>query len=291
MSTPRQLVFRKPPQAGAEDQLGWALTSRFAFIEERVFWTDSVNRADVVEKFMISKQQASGDFTRYQELAPDNLVYDKSDKTYRAGPAFRPLFIKPDSAEALGQFRLVAEGVLPADTLASAVPLALAPAPSRPVDITTLRHVVLAINQARQLRTFYVSFTGSAPRERIIEPHALAFDGFRWHARARDLETGSFRDYVLGRLSGTALQGPATSQGADDADWQAMTTLVIAPNPGLETAQQAVIAQDYGMVDGRAEVQVRRALAYYTKLRLGLDLKRSARVPKDQHIVLIEERG
>ena len=38
------------------------------------------------------KTTASGDLTRYQELAPDNLVYDKSGKTYRAAPDFTPLY-------------------------------------------------------------------------------------------------------------------------------------------------------------------------------------------------------
>jgi predicted DNA-binding transcriptional regulator YafY len=34
-----------------------------------------------------------------------------------------------------------------------------------------------------------------------IEPHALAHDGFRWHVRAFDRETKTFRNFVLGRLS------------------------------------------------------------------------------------------
>ena len=45
----------------------------------------------------------------------------------------------------------------------------------------------------------------------LIEPHALGYDGFRWHARARDAEDGAFKDYVLGRLSGASLQGPRRS--------------------------------------------------------------------------------
>ncbi len=55
--------------------------SRLTFLEESIFWTDSVNRKDLISRFGISEQQASGDLTRYQEIAPDNLVYDKSDKT------------------------------------------------------------------------------------------------------------------------------------------------------------------------------------------------------------------
>ena len=43
------------------------------------------------------------------------------------------------------------------------------------------------------------------------------------------------------------------------------------------------------MRGGIAELRVRRALAYYTKHRLGLDLDPKARRPEDQHVVLVEE--
>jgi predicted DNA-binding transcriptional regulator YafY len=125
---------------------------------------------------------------------------------------------------------------------------------------------------------------------RVIEPHALAFDGFRWHARARDAEAGAFKDYLLGRLSKADLLGPAGAPASHDADWESWVVLVIAANPGLPGAQKAIIERDYSMRGGRAELKVRRALAHYAKQRLGLDLDPAARTPQDQHIVLVEER-
>ena len=53
----------------------------------------------------------------------------------------------------------------------------------------------------------------------MIEPHALAHDGFRWHARAFDRETGEFRDFVLGRLSKPGSAAEPRSRAADDAAW------------------------------------------------------------------------
>lgn len=35
---------------------------------------------------------------------------------------------------------------------------------------------------------------------RHIEPHAFVFDGFRWHARARDTDENSFKEFVEGVL-------------------------------------------------------------------------------------------
>ena len=267
--------------------LAWATLARLTFLEESIFWTDSVNRRDLIERFGISEQQASGDLTRYQELAPDNLVYDKSAKTYRAAPGFAPRLFNPDTADVLSRLRLTAEGVAGNHPLIGALSLGVAPAPARPVEADTLRVIIRAIREARQVSAHYVSFSQTDGRMRRIEPHALAFDGFRWHARARDAEDGAFKDYVLGRLSGATLQGPAQASAGTDADWASWVTLTIAPNPGLSPAQKKVIERDYGMRGGSIDLKVRRALAYYTKHRLGLDLDPKARRPEDQHVVLI----
>jgi hypothetical protein len=48
-----------------------------------------------------------------------------------------------------------------------------------------------------------------------------------------------------------------------------------------------VIALDYGMRGGKAEVRVRRALLYYALRRLGLDTDPDARLPHEQQIVLL----
>ncbi|RYG38848.1 MAG: WYL domain-containing protein [Burkholderiales bacterium] len=271
-------------------RLPWATMSRLTFLEESIFWTDSVNRRDLIARFGISEQQASGDLTRYQEIAPDNLVYDKSDKTYRAGARFAPRFLHPDTDEVLSRLRLTAEGVAEDNPLIGFLSLGIAPAPARPVESETLRVIIRAIREARQLSAHYVSFSQTDGRMRRIEPHALGYDGFRWHARARDAEDGAFKDYVLGRLSSATLHGPAEAPSDNDRDWHGWVTLVIAPNPGLSPAQKKVIERDYGMRGGTADLKVRKALAYYTKHRLGLDLDPKARRPEDQHVISIGER-
>jgi len=266
--------------------LPWATMSRLAFLEESIFWTDSVNRRDLIARFGISEQQASGDLTRYQEIAPDNLVYDKSDKTYRGSARFASRFLHPDTDEVLSRLRLTAEGVAEDHPLIGSLSLGIAPAPARPVEPEILRVIIRAIREARQVSAHYVSFSQTDGRVRRIEPHALGYDGFRWHARARDAEDGAFKDYVLGRLSGASLQGPAEAPSSTDQDWHGWVTLTIAPNPGLSPAQKKVIERDYGMRGGTADLKVRKALAYYTKHRLGLDLDPKARRPEDQHVVL-----
>ncbi len=280
-----------PKPADISDSLGWAVAARLLFLEERAWWTDRVNRSDLVDHFGISEQQASGDLTRYQDLAPGNLVYDKSAKTYRTAPGFEPILFSPDPAGTLGRLRLVAEGILERDELSASLDVDVAVTPTRPVAPDILRTVLRAIGERRQMTAAYVSFRSTQGRMRTLEPHALAHDGFRWHARARDVEANAFRDYVLGRLSGAELGPFSEVSPLEDSDWQTRVTLTIAANPRLGEDQKRIIERDYGMQDGRAEIATRRALLFYTKLRLGLDLDPDARRPEDQHIVLIDEQA
>ena len=69
--------------------------------------------------------------------------------------------------------------------------------------------------------------------------------------------------------------------------WNEELTLKIGPHPDLSDAQKKVIALDYGMRGGRAEIRVRKALLYYALKRLGLDTDPSARRPQDQQIILL----
>lgn len=281
---------RESSEPAGGEPLRWAVEARLDFLERKLFWEGTANRRDLIEKFGVSEQQASGDLTRYQALAPDNLVYDKSGKTYRTSETFEPVLYKPDLDRLLADFRLLAEGAMGVEALPMAPPLDVARAPMRAVDATVLRNVLSAIRERRRLSVDYTSFSRPEARRRTIEPHALAFDGFRWHARARDVDDGAFKDFVLGRLSRTAIGADAQSSGADDIEWTTIVTLVIAAHPNLPEPQRKAVELDYGMRKGRAEIETRQALVYYTKKRLGLDLKAGARRPEDQHIVLIEER-
>ena len=233
--------------------------------------------------------EASGDIGRYLALAPAGVGYDKRAKRYVAGDDFRPVLAAADARRFLGELRLVDLGVLSAeDTMLGVLPpFSAAPLPERAIDAVVLRAVIRAIREHRALTVLYQSMSRSAPARRTIAPHALAYDGFRWHARAFDHESGTFRDFVLGRLAQPELGAPATPSVDDDTAWHEIVTLVIAPHPGLTPAQARAIAIDYGLRGGTARIPVRRALLFYALKRLGLDVAPDARPPHEQHIVLV----
>jgi hypothetical protein len=260
---------------------------RLGFIEERLFWLGEVNRTDLVRRFGVSMGQASVDIARYLALAPKGVTYDKRAKRYVADAAFRPVVGPPDAARFLGELRLVDLGILRETTLGPPPPFATTPVPERAVDAFVLRALLSAIRGGQALDVLYQSMSRPKPAPRTIEPHALAHDGFRWHARAYDRETKEFRDFVLGRLSKPKPAGAAQARPKDDRDWQQAVALVIAPHPGLTPAQARAIALDYGIRGGSATLRVRRALLFYALKRLGLDVPAGTRPPHEQHIVLV----
>ena len=73
------------------------------------YWEGGINRADIMEQFGVSVPQASKDLSLYEEKAPGNLVYDKSEKRYCASENFRNVFLKPEADRYLTQLRSVAD--------------------------------------------------------------------------------------------------------------------------------------------------------------------------------------
>ena len=267
----------------------WGIERRLEFIEFRLFWEGHVNRGDLMAAFGISINQASTDLNRYLGMAPGNMVYDKSARTYVRGDCFEPLFLKPDPASYLSQLRSISDGIVTQEEtwIGQLPPFDTVPSPVRGIDAHTLRRVIEAIRTRQALEVEYQSLSNPAPRWRWIAPHAIAFDGFRWHARAYCFTDDCFKDFLLARILGIRDSRPSDADPSQDADWHTYVTLEIGPHPGLSDAQKKVVALDYGMRDGKASVTVRKALLYYTLKRLGLDTDPFTRTPADQQIVLL----
>lgn len=270
-------------------ELRWGVEQRLEFIEFRLFWEGHVNRSDVMSQFGLSVNQTSSDLSRYIRLAPHNMAYDRSLRTYLRQPSFKPVFDKLDAGRYLAELRSVAEGIIDKDDcwIAGLPDYDSAPTPARGVNPVTLRSVVCAIRLSEAIEVRYQSLSSPEPRWRWIAPHAIGFDGFRWHTRAFCLTNQSFKDFLLSRILETRGTKLSEAESEADADWNEQVTLEIGAHPELSDTQQKVIALDYGMRDGKAKIAVRKALLYYALKRLGLDTDPAGRRPQDQQIVLI----
>jgi hypothetical protein len=270
-------------RGGASLPANWGQAQRLEFIEFRLYWEGKLNRRDLIDFFGISTPQASLDLARYMELAPKNIAYDKNLKAYLPARRFRPVVSSPEAATYL-DLLLAPERPL-SNFVGWMPPVGFLKVPNRQVKPAVLRPVLQAIREGAKLRLDYQSMTRPAPTERAISPHAIAFDGLRWHARAYCYEHKTFRDFVLARISKVHGSEPSEIDPQADTTWHRMVDVVLAPHPELSAAQRKAIALDYGMKDERLVLKTRRALAFYVLRQLGLDEEGGG--PRSQHIVLL----
>ncbi|WP_431303334.1 WYL domain-containing protein [Sediminicoccus sp. BL-A-41-H5] len=239
--------------------LRWSQEARLRAIDLAAFWEGRVNRAALIRRFGISVPQATNDLRDYQARAPGNLRYDTREKTYLAGPDFRPLFGEP-SAEAWLRDAEARHGL----------PVEIMPLPARRLDPWLLRRLAEAQREGQALHVLYQPMNLPEPAWRWISPVAFASDGLRWHLRAWNHGAGRHEHLLFPRMLEL---GEARAAGPlpEDPDWERRFAVRLRPASRLNAAQQRVVAADYGMEGGEAVVEVRVALLFLFRRRLGLD--------------------
>ena len=272
--------------------LRWSIERRLEFIEFRLYWEGGINRGDIVDQFGLSIPQASKDLSRYQELAPNNMVYDKSEKRYFAAPCFSPRFLRPDPDQYLSQLSAVDTLAVPSvETWISRIPsLDSLPVLHRRVDPDFLRALLDAVRDVGAMEILYQSMNPKRPEPvwRGISPHAFANDGYRWHVRAFCHIDSFFKDFLLSRCLDYRPAGQALARPSDDTDWLEFFDVELIPNPKLSKSQQLVISRDYGMEGGRLNVYIRKSLFFYFKRQHRLDIADT--LPRPQEVPIIIAR-
>ncbi|WP_419588420.1 WYL domain-containing protein [Thiolapillus sp.] len=277
---------------GPSEKMRWSIERRLEFIEFRLFWEGRVNRSDLVDFFGISVPQASADLGRYQEVAKQNLVYDKRAKSYLVTREFKPVLLELDAQRYLAQLRLIANGILPKEEswLGWVPPYATVPSIARSVDPVKLRKVLDVIRTGSAIHVEYQSLSRPDPLWRWLTPHALAFDGFRWHVRAWCHTRNRFQDFVFARMLSLDETRPDQINAEYDVEWQRFLTFRIGPHPDLGKAARKAIELDYGMQQGEISVETRISLSFYLERRLGLDFKPEEVRPERQQIILLNRK-
>lgn len=262
------------PESGPD--LRWGVEQRLEFIEFRLLWEGGVNRADITRFFGVSVPQASKDLAQYQEIAPKNVRYDRSEKRYFATDRFKPVFLAADAESYLSQLTRTSDGASPGyrSWLTNPPDVDTMPVPHRRVDVDVLRAILSAVREGASLEILYQSMNDLRPEPvwRRISPHAFGSDGFRWHVRAFCHIDNKFKDFLLSRCMGVRNIEETDVDPDGDLQWNEFFEVILAPNPKLGDNQRKVIAQDYNMPDHKVSIPVRRALLYYFRKRLRLDV-------------------
>ena len=252
----------------------WGQERRLEFIEFRLLWEGRLNRADLTSHFGISVPQASMDLARYQELAPGNMLYDRQQKAYISAPSFRPLMDSANAFTFLNQIRQVEAGMLPKEaTFLGWYPsTGVVRLPSRKIDVQVLRLLLDAIKRTIRVGIRYQSMSRTGPTERFISPHAIVFDGIRWHVRGYCHERKEFRDFVFARITDVASDssGLLGVSGEGDKAWNRFVEVILAVAPHLSEGQKRAVEVDYGMDRGLLTLRVREALLLYFYQQLPL---------------------
>ncbi|HSI49167.1 MAG TPA: WYL domain-containing protein [Ideonella sp.] len=274
-----------PPRAPSSGR--WSQDRRLEFVDFRLRWDGRLNRSDLTDFFGISVPQASLDIAKYLELAPGNLDYDRSSRVYVASESFRPLFPSSDAARYLNDLLATAAELDTSESsfLAWAPSVATVPSPGRTFRVEVLVALLRAMREGTAVRVLYQSMTRPQPTARALSPHALAHDGFRWHARAYCHSRRQFRDFVIARMLEVGGFEPAAAKPEDDHEWHTIVPLILEPHPKLPASHKRAIELDYGMKDGEVEFRCRQAFLFYALRHLRLDLDIASK-PEAQQIVL-----
>ncbi len=260
----------------------WSQERRLEFIDYRLQWEGQLNRSDLMDLFGISVPQASLDLARYMELAPENMRYDRSARVYLAAERFEPVFNTGDPGRYLNDLLGLVTGLSSKDSsfIGWLPPVAVAPIPTRVIPVGTLVCLIRAIRTGQTVIADYQSMSRATPSRRVLAPHAIAFDGFRWHARAYCFARKDFRDFVLARMLTVELGEPSTVDATLDTSWTSIVRLVLVPHAQLSESRRRVVELDYGMVDGEAVVECRQALLFYMLKHLGFNQSHGSSLTK-----------
>ncbi len=286
---------RETMTKGKEKQwaIRWDRLLRYRMIETVALWEGRLTTNHLQDAFGIGRQQASKDINTYlTDFGPGNLEYDVKQKGYCPTKGFTPVLTLGVADEYLQMVNANGEfgAVFSVDNPVRRYTEVMVPL-NRDLRPAVLRPILRAAREGKRVEICYASLKNPVPEYRVIQPHSVIFNGFRWHVRAFCEHRQEYRDFVLSRISDEpdiTLKGENGAEG--DVAWQTMVDVVIGPDPRLSAAQQAIIRQDYGMVKNKLTISTRGALVHYLLQQLDLVEEDGKTAPEVQQITLVNRK-
>jgi hypothetical protein len=251
------------------NEFNFAQKQRLAYIDFKLYFTGMVTRSEIVSHFELGLAAATRDLKIYKEKAPENMVYNNVEKKYFITTQFQPI-LKHDARRTLIKLaNNISDGF---DAISDTSFPIESPNPLNVPDIDIIAKLSQAIINNKPISVIYTSLSsGSGARELV--PHSIVDNGLRWHLRAFDRKSKSFRDFVLTRITKVTIlaQTPSSKENKfEDHQWMRMVPLQIIPHPNNVEHPKA-IKLDFGMENGMLELNVRAAMAGYLLRRWNVD--------------------
>jgi hypothetical protein len=270
------------------DDLNYSQKQRLAYIDFKLLFSGWVTRNEIVQRFELGLAAASRDIALYKEHAPDNMNYDNVNKKYLIKSTFRPLFTHDPRKTLIKLANNISDGYDAVNDVQFPIE---SPSQLNVPDIFVVARLSQAIINQKAVSIIYTSLSsGSAARELV--PHSIVDNGLRWHVRAFDRKSQSFRDFVLTRISKVSLLQPTTETFEDkleDNQWMRMMPLQIVPHPN-NVKHPTAIELDFGMERGILTLNVRAAMAGYLLRRWNVDCTEQASLSGGEYQLWLRNR-
>lgn len=268
------------------DHINFSQKQRLAYIDFKLLFVGYVTRAEIVNYFEKGLTSATKDLNLYKELCPVNMEYNAKEKKYLQTSKFKPLFTHDPRKTLVKLSQQISDGF---DAIGDVTFPVEAPSQLNIPDIFIVAKLVQAVFNKKPVNIIYTSLSsGSGTRE--IVPHSIVDNGLRWHVRAFDRKSQSFRDFVLTRITKVTLKDQEIQSGEereDDHQWMRMVPLQIIPHP-KNIEHPTAIKLDFGMEDGVLEVNVRAAMAGYLLRRWNVDCSESAELSGPEYQLYLQ---
>lgn len=269
------------------DTLTWAQRTRLQAIETLAYWVGRVNTSDIIDRFGVSRMIAHRDIKQYINLAPGNLSYSQSEKTYLVTSIF-----KLHLTSGVINDYLFLEEQNNSGSLNGLVTIIQPPAFD--LDPAVIRPVFRAIQTNSGVDIHYRSLSHPDGMDRGLFPHRLVNTGFRWHVRAYCDARQDFRDFNLSRIvtsEKSATKRPSSGAAELDNDWNTMVKLVIKPNPLLSKDEINLLEKEFSMKRGSMTVMSRGSLVPYTLQSYQIDPKAPSKANPRQHRLILDNES
>lgn len=270
------------------DDLNYSQKQRLAYIDFKLLFSGWVTRNEIVLRFELGLAAASRDIALYKEHAPDNMDYDNVNKKYLIKSSFKPLFTHDPRKTLVKLANNISDGYDAINDIQFPIE---SPSQLNVPDIFVVAKLSQAIINQKAVSIIYTSLSsGSAARELV--PHSIVDNGLRWHVRAFDRKSQSFRDFVLTRISKVTIQTQNVENFEDkleDNQWMRMMPLQIVPHPH-NVKYPTAIELDFGMERGILELNVRAAMAGYLLRRWNVDCTEEASLTGGEYQLWLRNR-
>lgn len=274
---------------------------RFADIETLLLWEGEAGNTRLRDLYGIGIGAASVVLKAYRSAYPGHCQWSSSRRVYEAPvTGLRPTLTAGNLDEYVALLGRTASTASSATTHSESIERSAAVGPQGEqgtvtrvrIDLTEaspglyrLLHRAARDQSAVSLR--YASMTNPEPATRIVIPQVLVQVGRRWHLRAYDQKTSSFRDFALGRiLDASESTADLPAELPVDTAWRTKALVEIVPHPLLTPAQTKVICHELMAGKASRAIACRAALVHYVIQELRASLNPKKQIPPDYQIAV-----